>query len=118
MSLIWKLKRTMVLQSDLHRASDLRAALAERAGLRLSLTSVSALINKKPEALRVPTMQAICNALNCRLSHFLEIEPDVFPQNNPNLSATHPPRLSDQSSSSNGDITFPDPFQFTTDDDY
>lgn len=79
MSLVWKLKRTMVLQSDLHRASELQAASVERAGLRLSLTSVSALINKKPEALRVPTMQAICNALNCRLSDFLEIEPDDLP---------------------------------------
>jgi DNA-binding Xre family transcriptional regulator len=52
--------------------------LAECAGVQLSLTSVSALINKTPDVLRVRTMQAICNALNCKLSEFCEIEPDDF----------------------------------------
>lgn len=116
MGLIWKLKRILVLRSDLHRASDTQAALVERAGVRLSLTSVSALINKKPEALRVPTMQAFCNALNCRLSDFCEIEPDDFTQNNARLTGTNPQQLYGTSSSSD-EIVFPDPFDFTTDED-
>lgn len=106
----------MVLRSDLHRASDLQAALAERAGARLSLTSVSALINKMPGALRVRTMQALCNALNCPLSDFLEIEPDDFAQNNLKLTGTNPQQLYGNSKGSD-DIIFPDPIQFTTDED-
>lgn len=116
MGLIWKLRRTLVLRGDLHHASDMQAALAERAGLRLSRTSVSALINKKPEALRVPTMQAFCNLLNCRLSDFCEIEPDDFSQNNPKLAGIDPQQLNGTPSSLD-DVSFPNPFQFTTDDD-
>lgn len=114
MSLIWKLKRVMVLQKDLHRASDLQAALA-KCGLRMSLTSCCALVNKKPEALRVPTMEAICKALNCRLSDFCEIEPDD-PQDDGNLDKVNP-QQGKGSSSSSGDIVFPDPYLFSLDDD-
>ena len=64
MGLIWTLKKTMVLRRDLYRPSDLRAALAEHAGVRLSLPAIGSLINKQPEALRLRTIQAICNTLN------------------------------------------------------
>lgn len=115
MSLIWKLKRVMVLQKDLHRASDLQAALA-KCGLRMSLTSCCALVNKKPEALRVPTMEAICKALNCRLSDFCEIEPDGQAQDEGNLTKGNP-QQGEGSSSSSVDIGFPDPYLFSLDDD-
>jgi DNA-binding Xre family transcriptional regulator len=105
----------MVLRSDLHRASDLQSALAERVGVRLSLTSVGALINKEPEALRVRTMQAICNALNCRLSEFCEIEPEDFARDNANLTDANLQQLYRRSSVSDS-VIFPDPSLYTRDE--
>jgi DNA-binding Xre family transcriptional regulator len=114
MPLIWKLKRVMVLQKDWHRASDLQAALA-KCGLRMSLTSCCALVNKTPEALRVPTLEALCKALNCRLSDFCQIEPDD-PQDDGKLIKVNP-QQGNGSSSGSGDIGFPDPYLFSLDDD-
>ena len=116
MSMIWSLKKTMVLRNGLYRPADLREALVECLGVQLSLTSVSALVNRQPRALRVRTMQAICNTLNCRLSDFCEIEPDDFARNKPKLPGISPQQLYGGSKSSDG-IIFPDPFQFTDEDD-
>src|SRR5260370_22993116 len=112
MSLIWSLKKTMVLRNGLYRPADLREALVECLGVQLSLTSVSALVNRQPRALRVRTMQAICNTLNCRLSDFCEIEPDAFAQNKPKLQGISPQQLYVWSTGTDA-ISFPAPFQFT-----
>lgn len=116
MALKWSLKRTMVLRKGLYRPSDLKGALAERNGFSLSLTSVCALIKKDPEVLKVSTIQAICNTLNCRLSDFCDIEPDEFAESNPELAGTDP-RQSDAGSRISDDIKFPDLLCFTADDD-
>jgi DNA-binding Xre family transcriptional regulator len=114
MPMIWNPKKIMVLRKRIYRPTELKIALAECAGVQLSLTSVSALINKAPDVLRVRTMQAICNALNCKLSEFCEIEPDDLPQGNPKPSEATPQQLSGESSDDN---MFPDPFQFKTAED-
>ena len=69
------MKKWLAVERDIYRPSELQALLAEKAGVQLSLQAVSALINGKPNALRVQTIQALCNALNCKLSDFCEVCP-------------------------------------------
>lgn len=107
MSFIWTPRRELVMRKELYRPVDFQALLAEH-GLRLSLPAVIALLNQTPQSLRIRTMQGICNALNCRLSDFCDIEPD-------------PPTLSDATSNQLLDsldgVIFPDPYQFGIHDD-
>ena len=76
MPIVWNLKKWLAVERDIYRPSELQALLAEKAGVQLSLQAVSALINGKPNALRLQTIQALCNALNCKLSDFCEVLPD------------------------------------------
>jgi hypothetical protein len=102
MSLIWTPRKELVMRKELYRPVDFRALLAEH-GLPLSLPAVIALFSKTPRAFRVRTLQGICNALNCRLSDFCDIEPD-------------PPAQSDTTSNqlldSLDEGIFPDPYKF------
>jgi hypothetical protein len=111
MSFIWKPRRELVMRKELYRPVDFQALLAEH-GRPLSLPAVIALLNKTPRSLPIRTMQAICNALNCRLSDFCDIEPDDLSRNNPTAEPN-----SEQPAQSSHDVVFPDPFQFTIHDD-
>ena len=73
----WKLKKWLAVERDIYRPSELQALLAERAGVQLSLQAVSALTNSTPSALRLQTIQALCNALDCKLSDFCDVLPDA-----------------------------------------
>jgi DNA-binding Xre family transcriptional regulator len=72
----WNLKKWLAVNHDIYRPSELQALLVERVGVQLSLQALSALINNKPHALRIQTIQALCDALNCKLSDFCDILPD------------------------------------------
>src|SRR2546429_897835 len=76
MPITWNLKKWLAVERDIYRPSELQALLAEKAGVQLSHQAVSALMNEKPNALRLQTIQALCNALNCKLSDFCEVLPD------------------------------------------
>jgi putative transcriptional regulator len=77
MPVIWNLKKWLAVERDIYRPSELQAVLAQNAGVQLSLQAISALINGKPHALRLQTIQALCNALDCKLSDFCEVLPDA-----------------------------------------
>ncbi len=77
MPVIWNLKKWLAVEHDIYRPSELQAVLAERADVHLSLQAVSTLINSKPQALRMSTAQALCDALNCKLSDFFDVLPVV-----------------------------------------
>lgn len=76
MPVIWNLKRWLAVEHNIYRPTELQALLAAEAGVQLSLPAISSLLNKKPDALRLHTIQALCNALHCTLSDFCEILPD------------------------------------------
>ncbi len=76
MPIIWNLKKWLAVEHDIYRPSELRSLLAEKAGVHLSLQAVSALFHGRPNALRLQTMQALCNALHCTLSDFCQVLPD------------------------------------------
>lgn len=77
MPIVWNLKKWLAVHRDIYRPTELQALLEERAGVVLSHQAVSALINRTPSALRMQTIQALCTALDCKLSDFCEVLPDT-----------------------------------------
>ena len=73
----WNLKRWLAVERNIYRPSQLRTLLLRKTGLEISLQAVSTLVNETPGALRLRTMQALCNTLDCKLSDFCEIYPDT-----------------------------------------
>jgi DNA-binding Xre family transcriptional regulator len=79
MAIRWDLKHWLAAERRIYRPSELQPVLAERGGLHLSLQAISTLMNRRPDAIRFRTMQALCRALDCKLSDFCEISPDADP---------------------------------------
>jgi putative transcriptional regulator len=77
MAIVWNLKKWLAVNRDIYRASEVQLLLAEKAGVRLSLQAISAIINEQPSALRLQTIQALCNALDCKLSDFCDVLPET-----------------------------------------
>lgn len=116
MAVIWNLKKWLAVNHDIYRPSELQALLIRKAGVQLSLQAISALLNNKPHALRMQTVQALCNALDCKLSDFCDVLPDPVEGGRQRRVATASPTKSHASKSkiaSGGDEDiFPDPRSF------
>jgi DNA-binding Xre family transcriptional regulator len=116
MPIVWNLKKWLAVERDIYRPSEVQALLAEKAGVQLSLQAVSALINGKPNALRLQTIQALCNALDCKLSDFCEVLPDTAQeqQKQRKVASGTPVRLyGAREQAKNQESIFPDPHQYT-----
>jgi DNA-binding Xre family transcriptional regulator len=75
MPIEWTLKKWLVVTHDVYRATDLRQRIIERTGAEISLQAISSLLQGKPKALRVSTVEAICTTFGCKLSDFCEVVP-------------------------------------------
>ena len=73
MNVQWKL-RMAAAQRDVWTGAELRRLLAERAGLSMSATSVSALLTKQPAQVKLTTLAALCTALECTPNDLFEID--------------------------------------------
>jgi DNA-binding Xre family transcriptional regulator len=116
MPIVWNLKKWLAMERDIYRPSELQTLLAEKAGVQLSLQAISALINAKPNALRLQTIQALCNALDCKLSDFCEVLPDTAKeqQKQRKVASGTPVRLyGGKEKAKNEESIFPDPHQYT-----
>ncbi len=116
MPLVWNLKKWLAVERDIYRPSELQMLLAEKAGVELSIQAISALINGKPNALRLQTIQALCNALDCKLSDFCEVLPDTAKeqQKQRKVASGTPVRLyGTKEQAKNQESIFPDPHQYT-----
>jgi DNA-binding Xre family transcriptional regulator len=116
MPIVWNLKKWLAMERDIYRSSELQMLLAEKAGVQLSLQAISALINGKPNALRLQTIQALCNALDCKLSDFCEVLPDTAKeqQKQRKVVGGTPVRLyGAKEKAKNQESIFPDPHQYT-----
>lgn len=118
MPIVWNLKKWLAVEHDIYRPSELQAELAEKAGVQLSLQAVSALMNGKPNALRLQTIQALCNALECKLSDFCEVVPDSpteARQKQRKVAGGGPVRLyGGKEKPKSQESLFPDPHQYLT----
>ncbi len=73
MEIKWRL-RMAAAQREVWTGAQLQKALAERAGLRLSSPSVSALLTKQPNQLKLHTLAALCTALQCTPNDLIEVD--------------------------------------------
>ena len=111
----WNLKKWLVMERDIYRPSQLQQLLAEKAGVQLSIQAISALINNKPSALRLQTIQALCNALECDLSEFFNVTPDAISEKKKARKAAGdaPVRLyAGKMRTPSDDSIFPDPHTY------
>jgi DNA-binding Xre family transcriptional regulator len=74
MEAIWRL-RMAAAERGVWTGAELRRLLAEKAGLRLSAASVSALMTKQPSQVRLSTLAALCTALDCTPNDLIAIRP-------------------------------------------
>jgi DNA-binding Xre family transcriptional regulator len=82
MEIRWKL-RMAAAQHEVWTGAQLQRLLAERAGLRLSSASVSALLTKQPSQVKLSTLIALCTALECTPNDLFDV--DTTPVANPGI---------------------------------
>jgi len=69
----WKL-RMAAAQREVWTGAQLRRLLAEKTGLELSSASVSALLTKEPNQVKLSTLIALCTALECSPNDLFEVD--------------------------------------------
>ena len=84
----WKL-RMAAAQREVWTGAQLRRLLAERAGLHLSSASVSTLLTKEPNQIKLSTLVALCTALDCTPNDLFDL--DTTPLEQP--ATPRPPRV-------------------------
>jgi DNA-binding Xre family transcriptional regulator len=115
MPVIWNLKKWLVLEQNIYRPVDLQKLIEEKAGVKLSLQAVSSLINNEPSGVRFKTIQALCNALDCKLSDFCDVIPDSSKEGKKGLKQGNQPQPlygNPKQSTDEEDSIFPDPNQY------
>lgn len=73
MKISWKL-RMAAAQREVWTGAQLRRLLVEKAGLDLSSASVSALLTKEPNQVKLSTLLALCTALNCTPNDLFDVD--------------------------------------------
>lgn len=69
----WKL-RMAAAQREVWSAAELQRLLRDRAGLELSMPSVWALLTKQPRQVKLETLAALCQALDCTPNDIFEVD--------------------------------------------
>jgi hypothetical protein len=75
MQVRWILRDWLRTKHGLTRPTDISRVIFERTGYKLSPQAISELLKHQPKMLRLDTIQALCSALDCRLSDFCEVLP-------------------------------------------
>ena len=90
MHIRWKL-RMAAAQREVWTGTQLRRLLAERAGLRLSSASVSALFTKEPAQVKLSTLLALCTALECTPNDLFDVDTTPVAQSASPTQTAAPP---------------------------
>lgn len=69
----WRL-RMAAAQREVWTGAQLRRLLADKAGLELSSASISALMTQQPSQIKLATLAALCQALECTANDLLELD--------------------------------------------
>ena len=88
MRIRWTL-RMAAARREVWTGAELRRLLAERAGLQLSSASVSALLTKEPNQIKLSTLAALCTALECTPNDRLEVDTTPTEQHVPPPQSHH-----------------------------
>lgn len=73
MKIIWKL-RMAAAQREVWTGVQLRRLLLEKAGLEMSSASVSTLLTKEPNQVKLSTLIALCTALDCTPNDLFDVD--------------------------------------------
>jgi DNA-binding Xre family transcriptional regulator len=66
-------------QREVWTATQLRKLLIDRAGLEMSIASVSALFSKEPSQVKLSTLRALCTALQCTPNDLFDFDTGAHP---------------------------------------
>ena len=77
MAINWHLKTYLARKHGIYRPTDLQALVVKKTNVLISLPSISKIINNKPAAIKLRTMELICTALGCDLNEFCQIRPST-----------------------------------------
>ncbi|MDY7528334.1 MULTISPECIES: helix-turn-helix transcriptional regulator [unclassified Cryobacterium] len=69
----WRL-RMAAAQREVWTGAQLRRLLVDKAGLELSSASISALMTQQPSQIKLATLAALCQALDCTANDLLELD--------------------------------------------
>jgi len=73
MKISWKL-RMAAAQREVWTGAQLRRLLVDKAGLEMSSASVSALLTKEPNQVKLSTLVALCTALDCTPNDLFDVD--------------------------------------------
>ncbi|MGH3439437.1 MAG: helix-turn-helix domain-containing protein [Sciscionella sp.] len=73
MKIRWRL-RMAAAQREVWTGTEMRRLLAEKAGMEMSAASVSALLTKEPNQVKLTTLIALCTALECTPNDLFEVD--------------------------------------------
>ncbi len=107
MAIQWHLKSYLSRQHNIFKATELRALVLKRTNVRISLQNICNLLNTKPRALKLATIEILCTALECDLSAFCQVKPEI-------KIAAHPRGQSFQNTPNSKRVKaeFPDPTDY------
>lgn len=75
MAINWRLKTFIFTKFNITKATKVQKMILDKTGILISLQNLCNLINKKPQMIKLDTMEIICSALNCELKDILKITP-------------------------------------------
>jgi DNA-binding Xre family transcriptional regulator len=78
MAIHWRLKTYLATKHGIYTATDLQRKISKTTGVLISLRQLCEYLKQKPKSLRLETIEVICSALDCKLSHLLEILPKSY----------------------------------------
>ena len=69
----WRLKTYLATRHGIFKATELRKKIIAETNIAISLQNLCNLLNGKPQALRLRTIEILCTALACELSDFCQV---------------------------------------------
>jgi len=104
MAIHWKFKSYLAQKHAIYTVTELRDRISSKTGYVISVGNLCKYVNKRPNMLRLETIEIICSSLDCGLSDFLKVTPKKFKQGkSKKLSYKNTPR------NKRGVNSFPDP---------
>lgn len=75
MAIHWRLKTYLATSHGIYHATSLQKRIVKKTGYLISVQNLRTYMNRKPKSIRLKTLELVVTALECELSHFLEIKP-------------------------------------------
>ena len=78
MTIHWKFKKYLAREHNIYTVTELQKLIVKKTGYIISVANLCKYVNARPTMLRLETVEIICSALNCKLSHLVSVGPKNF----------------------------------------